>query len=134
MTLKDFSTKYCLHDSYIEKINITDSKIIMEVDQLFCNSNTSLENRISKNQKIEILIEGLELGSEYEHIYTVHFQKNVRKDLPFDKFLALVEKYKMRIYLDFYSQWAQAMHIKGTIDKFEIEITISEVKDISLTS
>ena len=99
MTLKDFSTKYCLHDSCIEKIYITDSKIIMEVDQLFCNSNTCLENRISKKQKIEILIEGLELGNEYEHIYTVHFQKNLRKELPFDKFLALVEKYKMRVYL-----------------------------------
>ena len=66
----------------------------------------------------------------YEHISVYLFKKNVRKDITFNKFCEIVKNDDFKIYLDFYSSFAQGLLLKGYCGKYEIELLITEVNDI----
>ena len=42
----------------------------------------------------------------------------------------MIKKDNFKIYLDFYSSFAQGLLLKGYCNKYEIELLITEVNDI----
>lgn len=134
MKIENVGTKYFLHDCVIDKIEIKDSNII------FCSCNGVYEfdvntgiSKVMKKCNINFKIGNLIKEKSYEHISINIFKKNIRKDIPFSKFCEMVDENKFRVYLDFYSCFAQGLLIKGTCKKSEIELFITEINDVQFT-
>ncbi len=90
-------------------------------------------SKVMKKCNINFKIDNLIEEKSYEHISINIFKKNIRKDIPFSKFFEMVDENKFRIYLDFYSCFAQGLLIKGYCKKSEIELFITEINDVQFT-
>ena len=133
MNIEKMNTKYCLHDCIINKIEIKDSAVIL----YFGNGIYAFDDNIETYKKIKecnihIKVDNLKEEESYEHILVKLFKKNLRKDLSFNKFIEMVKKNNFKIYLDFYSAFAKGILLKGNCNKYEIEMLITEVKDIQV--
>lgn len=131
MNIEKMNEKYCLHDCVINKIEIKDSTLILYADKGIYEFDVKIGTpKIRENCNILIKIDGLNEKESYEHISVYLFKKNVRKDISFNKFCEMIKNNNFKIYLDFYSSFAQGLLLKGFCDKYEIELLISEVNDI----
>lgn len=132
MNIEKINGKYCLHDCVINNVEIKDSTLILcaakGVYEFDVNIGT---HKIRENCNILITIDGLSEKESYEHISVNLFKKSVRKDISFNKFRGMVKNNNFKIYLDFYSNFAQGLLLKGFCDKYEIELLITEVNDIN---
>ena len=127
------NTKYCLHDCIINKIEIKDSAVILYfVNGIYAIDDNIETYTIVENCNIYINVDNLNEKEVYEHISVQLFKKNVRKDLSFNKFIEMVKKDRFKIYLDFYSDFAKGILLKGNCNKYEIEMLITEVNDIQV--
>lgn len=131
MNIEKINEKYCLHDCVINKIEIKDSILVLCADKGIYEFDTNIgKYKIMENCNIIIKIDNLNEKDSYEHISLYLFKKNVRKEISFNKFCELVKNDNFKIYLDFYSRLAQGLLLKGYCNKYEIELLITEVKDI----
>lgn len=131
MNIEKINEKYCLHDCVINKIEIKDSVLFLCADKGIYEFDINIGTyKIMENCNIIIKINNLNEKESYEHISLYIFKKNVRKEISFNKFCELVKNDNFKIYLDFYSSFAQGLLLKGYCNKYEIELLITEVKDI----
>lgn len=129
--MSSFIQNYILHDCTINNICIEDSSLILEfIDGPYIKNDNMDEVKKLYKCQMNIIIEHLEKGKEYEHINIQVAHKKKIKTIHFYKFAKLVKKIKFKIYLNYYSNFANSMLIKGTLFPFEVELTISEVKNI----
>lgn len=131
MNIENIGTKYCLHDCVIDKIEIRDSNLILCSNKGIYehNVNTGIF-KIMKKCNIHIKIDNFVEEESYEHISICVFKKNIRKNISFDKLCKMVNDNNFKIYLDFYSYFAQGLLLKGYCNKYEIELSITEINDI----
>lgn len=134
MKIENVGTKYFLHDCVIDKIEIKDSNIIF----YSCNGVYEFDDNIGiskmmKKCNIYFKIDNLLEEKSYEHVSITIFKKNIRKDISYNKFCEMVDENKFRVYLDFYSCFAQGLLIKGYCKKSEIELFITEINDVQFT-
>lgn len=131
MNIEKIKEKYCLHDCVINKIEIKDSTLILCAEKGIYEFDVNIGTyKIRGNCNILIKIDNLNEKESYEHISVYLFRKNVRKDITFNKFCEIVKNDDFKIYLDFYSSFAQGLLLKGYCGKYEIELLITEVNDI----
>lgn len=131
MNIEKINEKYCLHDCVINKIGIKDSALILYADKGIYEFDVNIgTHKIRENCDIIIKIDNLNEKESYEHISIYLFKKNVRKDISFKKFCEMIKKDNFKIYLDFYSSFAQGLLLKGYCNKYEIELLITEINDI----
>lgn len=131
MNIEKMNKKYCLHDCIINKIEIKNSTLILYVDKGIYEFDVNIGTyKIRENCKIFIKTDGLNENESYEHISVYLFKKNVRKDISFNKFSEMIKNNNFKIYLDFYSNFAEGLLLKGFCDKYEIELLITEINDI----
>lgn len=131
MNIEKINEKYCLHDCVINKIGIKDSTLILCAEKGIYEFDVNISTyKIRGNCNIHIKIDNLNEKESYEHIFVYLFRKNVRKDITFNKFCEIVKNDDFKIYLDFYSSFAQGLLLKGYCGKYEIELLITEVNDI----
>lgn len=90
-------------------------------------------SKMMKKCNIYFKIDNLLEEKSYEHVSITIFKKNIRKDISFNKFCEMVDENKFRVYLDFYSCFAQGLLIKGYCKKSEIELFITEINDVQFT-
>ena len=133
MDIEKMNTKYCLHDCIINKIEIKDSAVILYFGNgIYAFDDHMAMYKIVENCNIYINVDNLNEKEAYEHISIQFFKKNVRKDLSFNKFIEMVKKDNFKIYLDFHSDFAKGILLKGNCNKYEIEMLITEVNDIQV--
>lgn len=131
MKIEKINTKYCLHECVINKIEIRDSNLVLCSNKGVYEFDVNIGTyKIVENCNIHIKIANLSEEESYEHISICIFKKNIRKDISFDKFCKMVNNDNFKIYLDFYSSFAQGLLLKGYCNKHEIELLITEVNDI----
>lgn len=131
MNIEKANEKYCLHDCVINRIEIKDSTLILYADKGIYEFDVNIGTyKIRENCNIVIKIDGLNEKESYEHISVYLFKKNVRKDISFNKFCEMIKNNNFKIYLDFYSNFAHGLLLKGFCGKYEIELLITEVNDI----
>lgn len=131
MNIEKINEKYCLHDCVINKIEIKDSTLILCAEKGIYEFDVNIGTyKIRGKCNILIKIDNLNEKESYEHISVYLFRKNVRKDITFNKFCEIVKNDDFKIYLDFYSSFAQGLLLKGYCGKYEIELLITEVNDI----
>ncbi len=131
MNIEKMNEKYCLHDCVINKIEIKDSTLILYANKGIYEFDVNIgTHKIREKCNIHIKIDGLNEKESYEHIFVYLFKKNGRKDISFNQFCKMIINNNFKIYLDFYSSFAQSLLLKGFCDKYEIELLITEVNDI----
>lgn len=118
---------YILHDGIINDVICEEDKLIFIFNEgiISCKGSSNLDK--DKKCKLIINISGLRHGEEYQHISIKKIKKNRIKEIDFLNFIDLVKKNGLRIYLDFYSNFAKAIFLKCNIKDYEIEIIITEI-------
>lgn len=129
--LGNYNSKYILHDCMITNIESLSRELILYFSGglYFINGNT---DKYELNECNLVLKKYLWGNSEEEHTTIYKFSKNKRMELSFKTFVNIVRKEGLRIYLDFYSDFAKAILLKGFSKRTEIEIIIKEIESIEL--
>lgn len=130
--MENLDTKYCLHECIINKVEIVGSKILLYIyDGLY---KIGIENpiKVQKRCNISISVDDLKKESVWEHVDITVYSKNAKKNISFSKFCKMVYKNKFRIYLDFYSNFAKGLLLKGFSNKREVELLITEIEKIEI--
>ena len=122
---------YVLHESIVDDLLVQNSILIFDLKNvLHRKNNNQKEFEKINNCKLNIIVQGLENGKEYECIDIKLCYKRRIKIIDFERFSKLLKKRCFKIYMDFYAHFSNAMLLKGTMSPYEIEITISDVIDI----
>ena len=122
---------YCLHDCIINKIEIINSSLVLHINDGLYNQQKKLsETKTTQSCRIDIQIDNLIEQEAYEHISINVFKRNFRKNISFYKLAKMINDNNLRIYLDFYSDFANGLLIKGFCNKMEIELLITEINSI----
>lgn len=135
MRLSFFSEKFILHDCIVDFIEYKGSNIIFDFKRGVYSRCSNLNNdslNLTKSCKVIAHIENLEANKASEHISAFIFKKNKRIELEPNKIVNLVNDKTFRIYLDYYSNFANSLLLKGNIGNSELEIMLTEVKDIDI--
>ena len=131
MNIKAVGKKYCLHECIIDKIEIRDSNLILCSNKgVYEFDDNAKAYKFVEKCNVYIKIDNLIEEESYEHISICIFKKNIRKNISFDKFYKMVRDNNFKIYMDFYSNFAQGLLLKGYCNKHETELLITEIKDI----
>lgn len=132
---KEIKLNFILHDCTADKLELDKSKLqfyFYKGVYILEDSDKKINPLLSTSCKLIFNIEKLLVGKEYQHITIYSLKNNKRKELSFSKLIVLIEKYKFKIYLDYYSPFARSVLMKGKVGKLEIEISITEVENISI--
>ena len=122
--------KYILHDSSIYNIDIKSSSLKFFIqDGIYLYNGNEIE--LFKDRKLVIDINNFDCNI-YNHITIYKFIRNIRKEISLNKFVKMLTKNRLRIYLDFYSEFADALLMKGFRGKYEVEIIITDINEISV--
>ena len=58
------------------------------------------------------------------------FRKNKRSEISVEELFSLINEHGLRVYVDFYSDFASALLIKSSLNDCETEITVSDIKKL----
>ena len=129
-------SNYILHESVMESIYIEDSSLLICFSKgLYYKKNNQI--LLSNKRIMKIAITNLRRDHEYEHINIKITKKNGKiGEISLLDFSDLIQRFKVKVYLDLYANYFNVLLIKGNIGKMEAEFetTISEVEHISFLS
>lgn len=120
---------FVLHDCFIDYIDITNFGLSVKFNNGIFIANENTEYSLSNSCKLNLFINDFKTHEDC-HVSIIKFNKSKRKDLSFNEFICTLEKNKFQIYLDFYSDFAKAIYLKGKMNNIEMEICISEINDL----
>lgn len=122
---------YILHDTSVNDITVEEYGLAL----LFRNGAYVLDEAgnepyLSKPCKMNIFIEDFDKNRLFEHctFFKSHRKHVTEVDLSEVKKLLLKNNFK--IYLDFYSPFANAISIRGNIGKHAVELIVTEIQSI----
>ncbi len=118
------SQEFTFHECRVCGINIYENGLRLDLANLLLND--------AKYNYIFLTIDGLEIGKEYEHIAISITKRGKVSDISIQDLIKLLFSNQVVIYMDYYSCYSQSLLLKGTINNMEIEIIISEIKEINL--
>lgn len=127
----EYLYKYCLHDCFLNKILLQDSKIIFcfqsgvyEIDPL------GKEMRLTTPCRMVLEIEKTDSEKIFNFFDISRICKKQIKDIDFDEFLKKLKQNRMDIDMNFYSRFCNTILIKGYINRERYEISISDIRKI----
>src|SRR5690554_3283848 len=122
-------SKYILHECIIDEITNEESNIKF----IFNNGIYSINEEITTltNKCImEFILPSFNIDEAYEYISVRLFYKKRVKEVEYMDLVKLLSKNKFKVYLDYYSEHAQSILLKGTLKNYEVELIITDIKDI----
>ena len=125
MKVYNFGKTYLFHENSIIDFQLNKSKLIIHLENGIYNCITNTV----EDSKIELEIENFHKNQLYGNII---ISKNKKRNISIRKFKKLLLKNKFKIYLDLYSSVFNVILLKGTINKMELEIFISEVCNVQV--
>ncbi len=123
---------YGLHESKITDLKCLESKMILSFEDGFyiLNENQKLLDK-TKASKMIIEIDDLKVDTIYQHIKIIKKNRKKYKEISYENFLYMIKESGFRIYLDYYSQFANSILLKGNSSKNEIEFVITDIEKIN---
>lgn len=129
-----YFSRYILHDTSINEISQDTGKLYFYINQgvYWIDVNNENESFNKTNScKIEISIDNLDVDKIYQHIVVKKIYKSKIKEIEFNTFLKLLKYNKeFKIDVDYYSFFAKSLLLKGRVGKYEMELVITEIKDV----
>lgn len=125
----DYMLKYGIHDCVVDKIYIKDQQIMFS----FCSGVFEL-NDLGRETELTVpctmVVNVANLGNINNNILIKKRRKSNIKTIGFDKLIGLMKKSKLEIHMNFLSCFCNTVLLQGYIEKYEIQITISQVDQI----
>lgn len=119
---------YGLHDCKISKIEYKESAFEFYFDSgVYLLDNIGKETNLTSKCKMVLTLEDY-IDREDQVLYIVKMRKNRYKELSFSKLCEMLNKNALDIENDFYSDFDNAILFKGYIDRYGIELTITDIK------
>lgn len=130
--LPDSCFKYGLHDTEINAIEFVNGKINL----IFNTGVYKLNEEGKETEKTSKCIVALEISgfdkiSPWKHITVYKVRKNKFKEISLNDFCEMLKDNEFKIYLDYYCIFAKSMLLKGSLGKFGIEITLTEIEKVT---
>lgn len=116
-----------LHDCAADRIETKGNKLIM-----YFGSGIHVKNGGDyERKKCRLIAECDFLDNEINSCMSAYvFRKDKRAELSVEKLFSLINEHGLRVYIDFYSDFASALLIKGYLNDCETEITVSDIKNL----
>lgn len=119
--------EYILHGAIINNISSLKNSLILQIDEgIRINGSSKLTGKCI----IKLALQDLDLTNSYEHILIVKNGHGRLKEISYNGFVKLVNKYGFKIYLDYYSCFAKAILLLGNINGKEYYFRITEIKEL----
>lgn len=121
---------YIFHDCFVDKISLDGSQIIF-----FFNRGLYVFNGIDDYdyKKGKLVIECERSQQSFDgNISVYEFVRDKRKRIDIMKFISSLNKNGFKIYMDFYSDFGNALYVQGELNDIETELTITEIKNLSI--
>ena len=125
----DYVLKYGIHDCKVDEISVSNQQIEFKFGSGVYKLN-EIGKEVELTNESTMIVEIANLSNLNDRIQINKIRKNSIKSIDFEKFIYLVKKSKLDIYMNFYSFFCNTILIQGYIEKNRYEITISEVKQI----
>lgn len=123
--------KYILHDAIINNIVCTEDGIELYFDKgVYVINEKGQEAEISGPCRISINIQQFDSCKMFEHITITKSRKSKITDIEYEDFLKSVRKYSFKLYVDYYSFFAESILLIGSCGENMFYFTITEVEKV----
>lgn len=124
-----YLNRYGLHDTFINKVVLTNNGVefVFREGVYLLDSTGKMTNK-TDTCTMDVYICDFDKDSIYQHVEVRKIFKNKIAEIEFKEFLKLLNKNSFKIYLDWYSFFANSMLLTGSIGRYEIEIKITEIE------
>ena len=127
-----YMKQYGLHDTEINKVEVTCDGIEFAFQSgVYVYDPSGKLPEKTEPCRMKLHIHDFDMDRLYEHTVVKHIYKSKIKEIEFSDFLKLLQKDVFRIYLDYYSFFADSILLIGSVQKGEIQIAITEIDRIS---
>ena len=123
------NNKYTLHECIIDEIINEESSIKFIFNSGIYSINEEATTRTNKCV-MEFVLPSFNIDEAYEYISVKFFYKKRIKRFQYMNLLKLLSKNKFKVYMDYYSELAQSILLIGTLKNYEVELIITDIKDI----
>jgi len=126
----NFFATHSFHDVRIENITTFDKGVVLSCKQgLYLLHNTTQK---SSPCDIHICINDFDVESAFHHIEVKLQRKRKIKEISFNTFLNMVNKYGFKVYLDYFCVSSSGIKLEGLIKKCDISFIISDITNIDI--
>lgn len=121
--------KYGLHDSKINKIEFKNDTLTLSFDEgLYNLDSNGKETNLTSSCKCTIVLRDKNIDDISHYVTVSKTRKGKVKDISFGDLLSLLKKNCYNIDCDYYSYFTNAIMLKGYIDKYLVEIVITDIQ------
>lgn len=125
------SCGYGLHDTEISDIKISDIGIVFTFKSgVYLLNDSGKETSKSQSCNLEINISDFDISKADEHLTIYKIYKSKIKEIEFPKFEQLLKIFGFKIIVDYYSDFDKSVLLEGYIDKYKIQLIITEIEKI----
>ena len=125
---------YSFHDVTINRVTVSDNGIVLICDE---GINRLSEGHITKETpslcKIKMHITNFDSQAVFRNVIIKKEKRGKVKEIDFDAFVKLIQKHKFKVFLDYYCFVSRSIKLEGTIDSFDVTLTISDVEKIDIS-
>lgn len=126
--------QYVLHGAVINAVTINDNSLTFVFDEgVYCLAQESCDSCKTGACNMNLYIQGFDKKSLYQNLTIKSINNSTITDVCFDKFSKAVKNGGFKVYLDYYSFVARSILLIGTTEKFEFEITVTDLEKIEFT-
>lgn len=122
---------FVLHDCIVDTIEAASCGLILSFKNGIYIANENADYRLSKSCRLELKIYKFK-GYEDNHTLITKYYKARKTEINFKEFCNMLSKAKFKVYLDYYSDYAKSIFIKGSIGKTEVDFIITEIEDLNI--
>ncbi len=125
--------KYVLHDAEVNNIVCTEDGIELIFDKgVYVKTEQGNDYELLSPCRMIINIKYFDRSKLYEHISIIKHRNFKGKYIEYEDLLKLIEKHSFRIYIDYYSFFADSISLSGDCGDYGINLTITEVDKIDI--
>ena len=122
-------SKYTLHECVIDEL-INEKSCIKLIFNNGIYSNNEEVITLTNKCIMEFELPSFNIDESYEFISIKLIHKKRVKEIEYTDLVKLLSKNIFKVYLDYYSELAQSTLLKGTLKNYEVELIITDIKDI----
>ena len=121
--------KLVLHDSILRNISVSENGFVLELNNVFC-MNIFDEQKGIKDINLNINITKFDNMRASQHISIYKRKKNNIKEISFDELLKILLKTQVRIYIDYFSSFANSLLLKCNNNQIDIDLEIFDICEL----
>lgn len=131
----DFMKRYSFHDTAVNNIEESqDCLYFYFLNGVYSFDSNDRDFKKTCKCKLKMYIKNFAPSKPYEHIEIKKTFHSKVSEIDFDIFKKMLAKNDFKIWLDYYSYWFGTLVFKGTINKFQIEITVTDIEKLEILS